>query len=77
MNKMCSFFYECVFMKTSSELNHKLYIFLGERMIEFEEKLCTLLEERHRHCDLTGGVIQAMAKSSVRLRTCLCALDLL
>ena len=26
------------------------------------EKLCTLLEEMHRYCDLTGGVIQAMAK---------------
>ena len=24
--------------------------------------LCTLLQERHRHCDLTGGVIQAMTK---------------
>ena len=29
-------------------------------MIEFEEKLCTLSEERLRHCDLTGKVIQVI-----------------
>ena len=55
-------FYECVAMKTSSELNHKLLICLVERMIAFNEKLCTRLEERHRHCDITSGVIQDMAK---------------
>ena len=35
---------------------------LFQGMIEFEEKFCFLLEEKHRHCDLAGGVIQAMTK---------------
>ena len=57
-------YYELLFMKTSIELNHKLKIVLGERMIQFEKKLCTLMKEKHHHCDLTAGVIQAMAKTT-------------
>ena len=60
-------------METTIELNHKLKI---ERMNKLEEKMCALLEEKHHHCDLTGGVIQAMAKSLARVRICLCSLDL-
>ena len=48
-------------MKTSIEFNLK--IVFGEQMIEFEEKLCTLLEEKHRLSDLTSlSFIKAMAK---------------
>ena len=36
---------EFEFMESSIKLIHKLKIVLGERMIEFGDKLCTLLEE--------------------------------
>ena len=36
-------------------------------MIEFEENLCTLLEKRHRNCDITGGVIQAIVLEIIEL----------
>ena len=69
-------YYEFVFMKVLIELIEKLKIVLGERMIEFQEKLCTLLVGEHGHCGLTGGVIQAMTKNRRRDKICYCALDL-
>ena len=36
--------HDFVFMKTSIELNHKLKIVSGERMVEFEEKIVHSLE---------------------------------
>ena len=44
-------YYELGFLGTLIELNHKLSILLCEQMIEFEEKVCTLLEEKYRQCD--------------------------
>ena len=50
-----------------NELIPKLTIVLGEPMIEYEKKLC----------DLTGGIIQAVAKKiSERVRICSCVFDL-
>ena len=51
-------------MKTLIKINLKLTILLDERMIEFKGQFCTILEEKRGHCDLTGEVIQAMAKNT-------------
>ena len=54
-------YYEFVLLKTLIEFNHMSEIILVEGIIEFEERLYTLLEEKHCHFDRTGEFNQASA----------------